>query len=195
VSALLVALVLAQPAAGPSLVRVTCQTDCSVKVAGQRGRRVTSQKHEFDGVTPGRNRFEIEGFAGISVAAVSLDLPAASEVDVSLKGERFRIEATKPRATAAADAAAAPGKPAGKPSVMRVSCQQPCTVLVDGKKRTGELQVGTLLLGSVEPGPRVVTVKFLAASAVRTIDVPAASDVTLAAQDSVVRVVKTTPVP
>lgn len=191
-SALLVALVLAQPPAGPSLVRVTCQTDCSVKVAGQRGRRVTSQKHEFDGVTPGRNRFEIEGFAGISVAAVSLDLPAASEVDVSLKGERFRIEATKPRATAAADAA---GKPAGKPSVMRVTCQQPCTVLVDGKKRTGELQVGTLLLGSVEPGPRVVTVKFLAASAVRTIDVPAASDVTLAAQDSVVRVVKTTPVP
>ncbi len=193
-SALLVALVLAQPPAGPSLVRVTCQTDCSVKVAGQRGRRVTSQKHEFDGVTPGRNRFEIEGFAGISVAAVSLDLPAASEVDVSLKGERFRIEATKPRATATATAAA-PGKSAGKPSVMRVTCQQPCTVLVDGKKRTGELQVGTLLLGSVEPGPRVVTVKFLAASAVRTIDVPAASDVTLAAQDSVVRVMKTTPVP
>jgi hypothetical protein len=38
-------------------------------------------------------------------------------------------------------------------------------------------------------------VKVLAASAVRTIDVPAASDVTLAAQDSVVRVMKTTPVP
>jgi hypothetical protein len=192
VTALLVALVLAQPPTGPSLVRVTCQSDCSVTVAGQRGRRVTSQKHEFDGVAAGRNRFEIEGFAGISIAAVTLDIPPASEVDVSLKGERFRIEATRPRVAATSAAA---GKPAGKPSVVRVTCQQPCTVLVDGKKRTGELQVGTLLLGSIDPGPRVVTVKFLAASAARTIDVPAASDVTLSAQDSVVRVLKTTPLP
>lgn len=52
---LVVAGLLAQ--ASPSLVRVTCQTDCSVKVAGQRGRRVavgvSSPRPEATSPAPG----------------------------------------------------------------------------------------------------------------------------------------------
>jgi hypothetical protein len=177
--------------AGPSLVRVTCQADCAVKVAGQRGRRVTSQRSEFDNVAPGKVRFEVEGFAGLTMAAVSLEVPSASELDVSLKGDRFRVESTKPRAASAVTASTQP--PRGAPSVLKVTCQTPCTVSVDGKRRSGELQVGTLHLGSLEPGRRVVSVRFLGASAERTVDIPAASEVVLSAQDSIVRVTSTAP--
>jgi hypothetical protein len=183
------ALVLAQP--GPSLVRVTCPTDCAVKVAGQRGRRITSQRYEFDNVAPGKVRFEVEGFAGMTMAAVSLEVPAASELDVTLKGDRFKVEATKPRAAPAPTAGARPA--ATTPSVLKVTCQTPCTISIDGKKRSGDLQVGTLHLGSIEPGRRVVSVRFLGASAERTVEIPAASEVMLSAQDSIVRVTSTTP--
>jgi hypothetical protein len=188
VAALLAAALLAAPGAPrESLVRLTCEADCSVTVAGQRGRRLTSRRFEFDGVTPGRVRFETEGFAGLPVAAVFLDVQAASEVEVSLSGGRFRVERVRPRAVSAKPPAKGP---AGAPSKLFVTCRQPCTVSVDGKRRSGELQVGTLLIGGVPPGRRVIDVRFLAASATRAVDVPAASEVHLSAQDSIVRVTR-----
>ncbi len=173
-----------------SLVRVKCPSDCSTRVAGGVGRRMNPQLWEFSDVPTGKTRLDIEGFAGITIAAGYLDIPAASEVEVLVSKGRLALGSVTPRAvpTRAKD-----GARSTAPGMFRLNCQKPCTVSVDGARRTGENQTGQLTITGVAPGTRQVHVKFFAGAAQASVDVPPDSEVFLFAQESSVRVTNTRP--
>ncbi|MER2564713.1 MAG: hypothetical protein ABTQ32_28570 [Myxococcaceae bacterium] len=181
------------PAAGgpslPSLVRVKCPSDCSVRVGGGVGRRVSSQLWEFSDVPPGKTRFDIEGFASINIASGYLDVAPSSDVEVIVSRGRVALGTVTPRA------APTVGTNAGStaPGMLRLTCQKPCTVSVDGARRTGENQTGQLTIGNVAPGTRQVFVKFFGGSAQSAVEVPPDSEVFLFAQESSLRVTNTRP--
>lgn len=181
------------PAAGsslPSLVRVKCPSDCSARVGGGVGRRVSSQLWEFSDVPPGKTRFDIEGFASINIASGYLDIPASSEVEVVVSRNRLALGTITPRA---APMVGSGGVLSTAPGMLRLTCQKPCTVSVDGARRTGENQTGQLTIGNVAPGTRQVSVKFFGGSAQSAVEVPPDSEVFLFAQESSLRVTNTKP--
>ena len=185
--------VLPPPAAGaaalPSLVRVKCPSDCSARVGGGVGRRVSSQLWEFSDVPPGKTRFDIEGFASINIASGYLDIPATSEVEVVVSRNRLALGTITPRVAPVANN----GVLSTAPGMLRLTCQKPCTVSVDGARRTGENQTGQLTIGNVAPGTRQVFVKFFGGSAQSAVQVPPDSEVFLFAQESSLRVTNTKP--
>ncbi|MBL8921354.1 MAG: hypothetical protein JNJ54_21015 [Myxococcaceae bacterium] len=171
----------------PSFVRVKCPSDCSVRVAGGIGRRVTSQLWEFSDVPAGQTRFDIDGFASMQLASGYLDLPASSDVEVLVSRGRLALGTVTPRA-------AQPAKPVSDAvGILRLSCQKPCTVMVDGQRRTGENQMGQLTISNVPPGTRQVLVRFLGGSASASVEVPANTEVFVFAQESSLRVTNTRP--
>lgn len=183
------------PAAGaptvqPSFVRVKCPSDCSARVGGGVGRRVSSQLWEFSDVPPGKTRFDIEGFASINIASGYLDIPASSDVEVVVSRNRLALGTITPRA---APVAGNNGALSTAPGMLRLTCQKPCTVSVDGARRTGENQTGQLTIGNVAPGTRQVFVKFFGGSAQASVEVPPDSEVFLFAQESSLRVTNTKP--
>lgn len=174
-------------ASGPSFVRVKCPSDCSVRVGGGVGRRVTSQLWEFSDVPAGQTRFDIDGFATMQLASGYLDIPPASDAEVLVSRGRLTLGTVTPRA-------AQPAKPVSDVAgILRVSCQKPCTVMVDGQRRTGENQLGQLTISNVAPGAHQVLVKFLGGSASASIDVPPDAEVFVFAQESSLRVTNTKP--
>lgn len=182
------------PAAGgpslPSLVRVKCPSDCSVRVGGGVGRRVSAQLWEFSDVPPGKTRFDIEGFASINIASGYLDVPASSDVEVIVSRSRLALGTVTPRAV---PMVGNNGVLSTAPGMLRLTCQKPCTVSVDGARRTGENQTGQLTIGNVAPGTRQVFVKFFGGSAQSAVEVPPDSEVFLFAQESSLRVTNTKP--
>lgn len=174
----------------PSLVRVKCPSDCSVRVGGGVGRRVSSQLWEFSDVPPGKTRFDIDGFASINIASGYLDVPPTSEVEVIVSRNRLALGTITPRV------APTPGKDgvlSTAPGMLRLTCQRPCTVSVDGARRTGENQTGQLTIGNVAPGTRQVFVKFFGGSAQASVEVAPDTEVFLFAQESNLRVTNTKP--
>lgn len=178
----------AQPST-PSLVRVKCPSDCSVRVGGGVGRRVSSQLWEFSDVPPGKTRFDIDGFASINIASGYLDIPPTSEVEVIVSRNRLALGTITPRVAPAAGK----GALSTAPGILRLNCQKPCTVSVDGARRTGENQTGQLMIGNVAPGTRQVFVKFFGGSAQASVEVPPDTEVFLFAQESNLRVTNTKP--
>lgn len=175
--------VMVAPAAArpsPSLVRVKCPQDCTVRSGSGAGRRVSPQLWEFTDVPAGKTRFDIEGFATVPIAAGYLDIPAGSEAEVLVSRNRLTLGTVTPRAT---PAVVAPGAPAGQPGILRITCQKPCTVMVDGQRRTGENQQGQLTISNVTPGTHQVFVKFISGSAQLSVDMPADHEVFLFASD------------
>lgn len=178
-----------------SFVRIRCPQDCSVRASGGAGRRVNAQLWEFSDVPAGKTRFDIEGFATMPLAAGYLDIPASSDIEVLVSKGRLTL------GTVIAKAATPPPAPgtavAVAPSTLRVSCQKPCTVLVDGQRKTGENQQGQLTISNVSPGTRQVYVKFLSSSAQLAVDVPEKSEVFLFASDGAggLRITNTKPLP
>ncbi|MBE2253862.1 MAG: hypothetical protein IAE78_30310, partial [Myxococcus sp.] len=75
----------------------------------------------------------------------------------------------------------------------RLNCQKPCTVSVDGARRTGENQTGQLTITNVAPGTRQVFVKFFGGSAQASVEVAPDTEVFLFAQESSLRVTNTRP--
>lgn len=175
-------------AGAPSLVRVRCASDCTVRLPGSAGRRVDALSWEFSHVDPGATRFEVEGFASLPMASGNLDIPAASEVDVLVAGNRLTLGAVRPRDEPLARPSATPPT-----SMLRLSCPKPCTVLIDGKRRSSVNQLGQLTISGVEPGTRQVVLRFLTSTAQSTVDVPPDSEVFLYARDSTLRVTTTRP--
>jgi hypothetical protein len=173
-----------------SLVRVKCPSDCSTRVGGGVGRRMNAQLWEFSDVPAGKTRFDIEGFASINIASGYLDIPASSEVEVIVSKNRLALGSVTPRA---APTLTQNGALSNAPSMLRLNCQKPCTVSVDGARRTGENQTGQLTIGNVAPGTRQVYVKFLGGSAQTSVEVPPDSEVFLFAQESSLRVTNTRP--
>jgi hypothetical protein len=153
------------------------------------GRRVSSQLWEFSDVPPGQTRIDVEGFAGMTLATGYLDIPAASEVEVVVARNRLAL------GTVTARAAPMPGNgvASNAPSMLRLTCQKPCTVSVDGARRTGENQTGQLTIGNVAPGTRQVFVKFFGGSAQATVEVAPDTEVFLFAQESTLRVTNSKP--
>lgn len=174
---------------GPSLVRVKCPSDCSTRVGGGVGRRVSPQLWEFSDVQAGKTRFDIEGFASIPIASGYLDIPAGSEVEVLVSRNRLALGTVTPRAAPVMNG----GVASTAPSMFRLTCQKPCTVSVDGQRRTGENQTGQLTITNVAPGTRQVHVKFFGGSAQASVEVAPDSEVFLFAQDSSVRVTNSKP--
>lgn len=177
--------------ATPSFVRVKCPQDCSVRAGGGTGRRVSSQLWEFSDVAPGKVRFDIEGFATIPIASGYLDVPAGSDVEVLVSRNRLTLGTVTARAAPPSPTEGA--APATAPGILRMSCQKPCTVLVDGQRRTGENQTGQVTISNVTPGTRQVYVKFIGGSAQSSIDVAPDTEVFVFAQDSGLRVTNTRP--
>ncbi|MDP1922795.1 MAG: hypothetical protein Q8L14_41515 [Myxococcales bacterium] len=173
-----------------SLVRVKCPSDCSTRVGGGVGRRMNSQLWEFSDVPAGKTRFDIEGFASINIASGYLDIPASSEVEVIVSKSRLALGSVTPRA---APQLTKNGALSTAPSMFRLNCQKPCTVSVDGARRTGENQTGQLTIGNVAPGTRQVYVKFFGGSAQTSVEVAPDTEVFLFAQESSLRVTNTRP--
>ena len=182
----------AMPAGIPqtSLVRVKCPSDCSTRVAGGVGRRMNAQLWEFSDVPAGKTRFDIEGFASITIASGYLDIPPASEVEVLVSKSRLALGTVTPRA---APTLAKNGALSTTPSMFRLNCQKPCTVSVDGARRTGENQTGQLTITNVAPGTRQVHVKFFGGSAQASVEVAPDTEIFLFAQESSVRVTNSKP--
>jgi hypothetical protein len=177
-----------QTGSGPSFVRVKCPSDCSVRVGGGVGRRVTSQLWEFSDVPAGQTRFDIDGFATMQLASGYLDIPPASDVEVLVSRGRLALGTVTARAAQPPKGAASTAA-----GLLRLNCQKPCTVTVDGQRRTGENQTGQLTISNVTPGTRQVFVKFLGGSASAAIDVPPDTEVFVFAQESSLRVTNTKP--
>lgn len=177
--------------ATPSFVRVKCPQDCSVRASGGTGRRVSPQLWEFSDVAPGKVRFDIEGFATIPIASGYLDVPAGSDVEVLVSRNRLTLGTVTARAAPPPTLPTA--APATAPGLLRLSCQKPCTVLVDGQRRTGENQLGQLTVSNVTPGTRQVYVKFIGGSAQSSIEVAPDTEVFIVAQESGLRVTNTKP--
>jgi len=150
---------------------------------------MNAQLWEFTDVPPGKTRFDIEGFASINIASGYLDIPAASEVEVIVSRSRLALGSVTPRVAPIAKN----GALSTAPSLFRLNCQKPCTVSVDGARRTGENQTGQLTIGNVAPGTRQVSVKFFGGSAQASVDVAPDTEVFLFAQESSVRVTNTKP--
>lgn len=174
----------------PSMVRVKCPSDCSTRVAGGVGRRMNAQLWEFTDVPPGKTRFDIEGFASITIASGYLDIPPASDVEVIVSKSRLVLGSVTPRAAPMLEKN---GKLSTAPSMFRLNCQKPCTVSVDGARRTGENQTGQLTITNVAPGTRQVSVKFFGGSAQASVEVAPDTEVFLFAQESSVRVTNSKP--
>lgn len=174
----------------PSTVRVRCPSDCSVRVAGGVGRRLNPQLWEFSDVSPGKTRFDIEGTFTIPIASGYLDIPASSEVEVMVSKNRLVLGTATPRA---APMPTANGALSTTPGILRLTCQKPCTVSIDGARRSGENQTGQITITGVAPGSHNVGVKFFGGSGQATVDVPPDTEVFIFAQESAVRVTNTKP--
>ncbi len=174
----------------PSNVKVRCPSDCSVRVAGGVGRRLNTQLWEFSDVQPGKTRFDIEGTFTIPIASGYLDIPASSEVEVLVSKNRLVLGTATPRA---APSIGANGVASTAPGIIRMTCQKPCTVNIDGARRSGENQTGQLTITNVAPGTHNVGVKFFGGSAQGTVEVPPDTEVFIFAQETTVRVTNTKP--
>lgn len=174
----------------PSNVKVRCPSDCSVRVAGGVGRRLNSQLWEFSDVQPGKTRFDIEGTFTIPIASGYLDIPASSDVEVLVSKNRLVLGTATPRA---APAMGANGVLNTTPGIIRMTCQKPCTVNIDGARRSGENQTGQITITNVAPGTHNIGVKFFGGAAQGTVEVPPDTEVFIFAQESTVRVTNTKP--
>jgi hypothetical protein len=173
-----------------SVVRVKCPSDCSARLAGGVGRRLNAQLWEFSDVQPGTTRFDLEGFASMSMAAGYVEIPPASEVEVVVSKGKLALGSVTPRV---APKTRAVGTLSTVPSVFRLKCQKPCTVSIDGVRRSGERQTGQLNITNIVPGTHQVSVKFIVGSTQASVEVPPDSEVFLFAQESSLRVTNTKP--
>jgi len=161
-----------------------------VRVAGGVGRRLNSQLWEFSDVAPGKTRFDIEGAFTIPIASGYLDIPPTSEVEVLVSKNRLVLGTVSPRAAAVP---LANGALSTTPGVLRITCQKPCTVSIDGARRSGENQTGQITITGVAPGTHNVGVKFFGGSGQASVDVQPDTEVFVFAQESSVRVTNTKP--
>jgi hypothetical protein len=200
-------------AEGGSTLKVRCPENCTVRIEGRTGRRISDSHWEFRDVAPGRRRIEAKGLLGRNLVSSYVDIPSAPEALVYIDS-RGRLGVSQPPAEATpasappapapqeAEATPASAPPAPAPqedkapaSVLHVRCQKPCSVFVDNVRRASSGSTHTFIVHGVTPGSHTVEARFLLGSSVRlgSIDVPPGSEVFVYATDEGVKVTNTRP--
>jgi hypothetical protein len=170
----------------PSLVRVKCPRDCTVLLAGKTGRRLSSDSWEFEDVPPGQTRIDASGTLGMAMAAGFVTVEAASDMTFMVSGNRFAVMSTKPLTAPTHKA------PDGAASVLHFNCQKPCTISIDGQRKSGE-GIRTAVINEVRPGRHAISVKFLGGTGQAELTIPPASDVFLSPTEKNVSIMTSRP--
>ncbi len=171
---------------GASTVIVRCPRECTVLVAGKGGKRLAVDQWEFVHVAAGQTRIDATGTLGLAMAAGFATIAANARVTLVISGNRLVVTDTSPLAPSTRP------ENGGAVSVLHFTCQKPCTISVDGQRKSGEgVRSGTV--ADIKPGDHVVAAKFLGASAQSTLRFPPASDVFVAPTDSSVNITTTRP--
>ncbi len=173
-------------AGGPSLVHVKCPRDCTVLLAGKAGRRLSSDGWAFEEVPPGQTRIDATGTLGMAMAAGFVTVEAGSEMTFMVSGSRFAVMSTKPLS------APTHKVPDGATSVLHFNCQKPCTVTIDGQRKSGE-GIRTAVINEVRPGRHAISVKFLGGTGQAELIIPPASDVFLSPTEKNVSIMTSRP--
>ncbi|HSP77300.1 MAG TPA: hypothetical protein VLQ93_02135 [Myxococcaceae bacterium] len=177
--------------ASGTTVKVRCPEDCSVKLDGKTGLRLSDDHWEFKDVEPGKRRIEVKGLLGRHLASGYADIPKAAGVSVFLD-HRGRFGVRKEEASTSP--APRKGTKGGKASVLHIRCQKPCRISVDHIRKGGSQSTHSVTVRDVEPGTRLVEASFLLGATRReNIEVPPGSDVYLMASDSGLKVTNSRP--
>lgn len=163
----------------PSLVHLHCGEPCDLKVLeGGARRRDDPRRWTVENVPPGKRRLEVAGDFGFDLFDGYLDVPPGVEATFALSGRTATLVDQKPLVSEARAGPAGKAEPKlHGPSQLRVRCEQPCAVYVDGKRRaegTDGATVEGLTAGAHEVEVRSTTGGLLAR---KRLDVPAESAV------------------
>lgn len=181
-------------AAQGSTVTIRCPEPCSILLEGKPGQRLTDSHWEFTNVPPGKRRIEVKGLLGRPLVSSFVEIPRAPQAGVYLDAKGALKVSRGTAAPATATGKGSPKQKNGKPSVLHVRCQKPCSVSVDHARRSST-NTHTITVQDVTPGTHHVEVSFaLGAGDWRdSVKVPPASEVFVHASDAGLRVTNTRP--
>jgi hypothetical protein len=160
-----------QAYARPSVVRIRCPEDCKVKIDHKYGLRLTGREWEFTETEPGQRRVDVTGkldrplFSGYTIVPEGVELTLMADHSKRLiRSEEKPLSASPPADSIAAEVAqpsadgeATATQPASQgPSRLHVRCSRPCTVYVDGLRKSGAQQSVTI---DLPPGSHEVQAK------------------------------------